>query len=76
MIGVEFFNRFSDAQEIGRDITDSHVSVFYDNGRQVGCWREERRTTIGKGEIVTGENADIARHWFKQVARGRQGRSL
>ena len=76
MIGREFLKHFSDAQEIGRDITTSHLSVFYDNGREVGCWREERRTTIGKGEIVTGENADIARHWFKQVARGRQGRSL
>jgi hypothetical protein len=76
MDSSEFFQRFADRQEVGRDLTDTHLSVFYDNGREVGCWREERRTTIGQGEILSEENADIARHWFKQVARGRQGRSL
>jgi hypothetical protein len=71
MIGGDFFNRFSDAQEIGRDTTDSHLSVFYDNGREVGCWREERRTTTGNGEILSEKDAELARFWF-QKALGRQ----
>jgi len=67
MIGEDFFKRFSDSQEIGREISDSHLSVFYDNGREVGCWREERRTTIGKGEALSEKDAELARYWFQNA---------
>ena len=76
MIAGEFFKRFSDAQEIGRDSTDSHLSVFYDNGREVGCWREERRTTIGKGEILSEKDAELARFWFQKALGHQSGRQL
>ncbi len=75
MDGPAFFKRFAERQEIGRDITDTQVSVFYDNGSEVGCWREDRRSTVGQGDILIGDDADMARHWYKQVARERQGRS-
>ena len=55
----EFFKRFADRQEIGRDITDTHLSVFYDNGGEVGLWREERATTIGTGSVLAPRDADI-----------------
>jgi len=76
MEGREFFKRFTHDQEIGRDITDSHLSVFYDNGQEVGCWREDRRSTVGQGQVLGEEDADNARHWCKRTADVRQGRSL
>jgi len=76
MIGGEFFKRFSDSQEIGRDITDSRLSVFYDNGREVGCWREDRRTTIGKGEVLSEKDAELARYWFQEEYGHQSGRQL
>ena len=71
----EFFRRFSQDQEIGRDITDSHLSIFYDNGREIGCWREERRSTVGQGQVLGEEDADNARHWCELAAQTREGRS-
>lgn len=65
----EFFKRFAEHQEIGRDLTDTHLSVFYDNGGEVGLWRMERSTTIGQGEVLGEEDAGNARHWCKQSAR-------
>jgi len=75
MRSADFFKRFADHHEIGRDITDAELSVFYDNGRDVGLWREQRSTTIGQGEVLSEQDADAARYWCKLV-RGRQGRSL
>ncbi len=71
----DFFKRFADDQEIGRDITDTHVSVFYDNGRDVGMWREERATTVGAGSVLGPDDADMARYWYagnrqEQVSAG------
>jgi hypothetical protein len=60
----DFFKRFTHDQEIGRDITDSHVSVFYDNGRDVGMWREERTTTVGAGSVLSPDDAAMARYWY------------
>ena len=74
MIGGQFFKRFSDSQEIGRDITDSRLSVFYDNGREVGCWREDRRTTIGMGEVLGEKDAELARDWFQEECGQKSGR--
>jgi hypothetical protein len=60
----EFARRFRDHQEIGRDSTDTHLLVFYDNGREVGLWREDRRTTQGTGEVLGPDDAEMARYWY------------
>ena len=78
MRSAEFFKRFAHRQEIGRDVTDDHVSVFYDNGVEVGLWREERRTTVGAGSVLSPRDAEMARHWYgenarKERERGRSG---
>ena len=65
MQSADFFKRFADHQEIGRDITDNHLYVFYDNGAEVGLWREDRPTTIGAGSVLGPEDAEMARYWFK-----------
>ncbi len=66
---TEFAERFSEHQEIGRDLTDDQLSIFFDNGQDVGLWREDRRTTIGHGEVLGTQAAAMARHWFgKQKA--------
>jgi hypothetical protein len=36
MKAAEFFTRFRDDREIGRDITDATLQVYYDNGRDIG----------------------------------------
>jgi len=70
---AEFALRFSEQQEIGRDLTDDQLSIFFDNGHEVGLWREDRRTTIGLGEVLGFEAAAMARFWFrkKKVERDR-----
>ena len=60
-----FTKRFREEQEIGRDITDTELAVFRDNGAEVGVWRENRGTTEGKGGILSPDNARRWRaHWF------------
>jgi hypothetical protein len=61
----EFARRFRDHQEIGRDRTETHLLVFYDNGQEVGLWREDRRTTEGTGEVLGLEDAEMARYWYR-----------
>ena len=61
----EFARRFRDHQEIGRDATDSHLLFFYDNGSEVGLWRENRRTTQGTGEVLGPHDAEMARYWYR-----------
>ena len=63
----EFFKHFADKHEIGRDITDTHSSVFYDNGREVGLWRVERATTVGLGSVLPSDEAEMARYWFTNL---------
>jgi hypothetical protein len=63
----EFARRFRDHQEIGRDLTDTHLLVFYDNSREVGLWREDRRTTQGTGEVLGPQDAEMARYWYRNA---------
>ena len=73
---TEFVQRFSEQQEIGRDLTDDQLSIFFDNGHEVGLWREDRRTTIGGGEVLGIHAAEMARFWFgKQKAERDRDRS-
>jgi hypothetical protein len=65
----EFARRFRDHQEIGHDLTDTHLLVFYDNGKDVGLWREDRRTTEGAGEVLGPDVAGMARYWYRNGAR-------
>lgn len=58
----QFLERFSNAAEIDRDKTDAELVVFYDDSKDVGAWRENRRTTTGEGEILGHDDAATARH--------------
>ena len=61
---LEFTRRFREDQEIGRDITDTHLNVLFDNSSAVGVWREDRRTTRGTGEVLDPDNSAMARYWY------------
>jgi hypothetical protein len=65
MRSAEFSRRFRDHQEIGREVTDTHLLVFYDNGKEVGLWRENRRTTQGSGEVLSPGDAEMSRYWYR-----------
>jgi len=62
---TEFVRRFPEDKEIGRDITEDEVVVFSDNGTDVGAWRMNRRTTEGQGEVLSPNDAEMARHWYR-----------
>ena len=67
MRSAEFARRFRDHQEIGREITDTHLLIFYDNHEEVGLWREDRRTTQGTGEVLSQSDAQMARYWYRNA---------
>ena len=75
MQSATFFKRFAERHEIGRDISETHLSVFYDDGQAVGRWRLSRSTTIGQGEVLSQEDTEKARHWCRQQAQGGHGRA-
>jgi hypothetical protein len=62
----EFFTRFRDDQEIGRDITDTKLEVYYDNGHAVGRVVQDRGSTRSHAELLHGEHADAARDWCRR----------
>jgi hypothetical protein len=64
---TDFVRRFPENKEIGRDINDEEVVVYCDNGTEVGTWRQNRRTTEGRGEVLSHDNADMARYWFRKT---------
>jgi hypothetical protein len=61
-----FFQRFRDDQEIGRDITDRTLEVYYDNGTDVGRVVQDRRSTRSHAELLDPDSAVTARHWCKR----------
>jgi len=67
----EFTRRFREDQEIGRDARDGRVSIFRDNGEEVGVWREDRGTTCGRGDVLAADDAEMARDWFRTRVEGR-----
>jgi hypothetical protein len=69
-----FTQHFREDQEIGRDIIGENLIIFRDNGTEVGVWRENRRTTVGQGEILSEPNTYLARLWCDQVARCKSSR--
>lgn len=66
----DFVVRFPADSEIGRDVTEGEVAVYWDNGRDVGVWRVNRRTTVGEGEVLSFQQALETRAFFR--AQGRQ----
>ena len=46
-----------------------NLFVFYDNGREVGLWCEDRRTTQGVGRVLGREDSEMARYWYRDVLR-------
>lgn len=75
-----FFIRFPENTEIGRDLDNpDEMLVFYDNGHEVGCFKQDRRTTLPISyEILDAENAECARAHYarKRVSRRDQLDSL
>ena len=69
---TDFVKHFADDQEIGREITDARLEVYYHNGQHVGRWLEDRRTTQGYGELLADDKAATARHWCQRL-RQQQG---
>lgn len=66
---TEYVLKFPESTEIGRSMTGNELELYHDNGKNVGCWRENRRTGLGEGEILSTDNAFIARGYFQ--GRGR-----
>lgn len=64
-----FTRRFREEQEMGRDVTETELSVYRDNGSEVGVWREHRASTCGRGEVLSPEDAQLARYWFRDQAK-------
>ncbi len=71
---ADFFQRFRDDQEIGRDITDTNLEIYYDNGQDVGRIVQDRRSTHSQADLLDEENAVTARHTFRErQQRARDG---
>lgn len=64
-----FVARFPEASFIGEDITENEARYFFDNGTDIGVWRQDRRTTCGQGEILDPDTSHIARHYYREKAR-------
>lgn len=73
---TEFETRFPPHSTlIGRDDRrdDEQIWYFHDNGNEVGIWKYNRRTTCGVGEIIWGEDAEMARAYYRAESRTRHG---
>jgi hypothetical protein len=69
---IEFIARFPESGLIGQDITDDEAVSYFWNGIDVGCWRVDRRTTIGRGGILGIQDAAAAREYYKTKRISRQ----
>lgn len=70
----EFESRFPPrSTRMGVDMNrdDEQIWFFYDNGQDVGVWKYDRRSTCGHGEIIQGEDAELARAYYKGDLRER-----
>jgi len=61
---VEFSGWFSQRHEIGREVTTRHFVIYYDNGMDVGIWREDRWSAFGSGEVLCAEDVEIVRRCY------------
>ena len=67
MTAADFFTRFRDDQEIGRDITDTKLEVYYDNGQDIGRWVQNRRMTLSQYDLIPDDHAAAAKDWCKRL---------
>lgn len=68
----EFLAIFPESSKIGQEPTEPHHWVsYFDNGKDVGIWTENRRTTMGEGEgeILDEENAAACRAHCERLAQ-------
>jgi hypothetical protein len=71
----EFFQRFRDDHEIGRDIAEDRMEAYYDNGLEVGRLVHDRPSTREHGELLNDDNAVSARDWFRRRAQAERAKS-
>jgi len=62
----EFKRRFDKAHEIARDATETYLLIFYDNGSELGLWRQHHATAQNAGEVLCLDDAATARYWYSQ----------
>jgi hypothetical protein len=68
----EFARSFRDDHEMGRDITDTTLTAYFENGQHVARIVEDRRSTRSHPERLDPEDAAAARHWFARLRRQEQ----
>lgn len=64
MNAITFNALFAETTYIGEFIQEETATYFYDNGKAVGMWIVDRRTTVGIGHYVDSENAEMARYTY------------
>ena len=69
---LKFRATFPESGLFGYDLNDDEAVSYFWNGTDVGCWRVDRRTTIGRGDILSAENAEIARDYYKDKPLSRE----
>jgi hypothetical protein len=57
----DFFQRFRDDQEIGRDITEESLDIYFDNALHVGPIVQNRRNTASQAELLDPDYATTVR---------------
>lgn len=69
----DFVVRFPEGSEIGRLLTEEELAIYRDNGREVGVWRVNPKTSAGVAEILGKAESLAARRYFTDhsAERGR-----
>lgn len=67
MTAADFFTRFADDQEIGRDITADRMDVYYDNGQHVGHVVQNRRTMLSQYDLIPDDHIAAAKDWCTRL---------
>jgi hypothetical protein len=67
----EFEERLPNAREVARESSDEELISYYDNGTQVGTWRENLRTKDSHGEIFTEVDSALARSLLRGKGQSR-----
>jgi hypothetical protein len=63
----QFSALFPEGSEIGRELTDDELLIYHDNGAECGIWRHDRRSTVGRGEILDQDKSACCRAWCKRL---------
>jgi hypothetical protein len=71
----EFLQRFTDDQEIGREISCLTVRVYYDNGSDVGRIIYDRLSSRSTHELLSARDAACARQYANNHPKSRNQNS-